>query len=290
MTPDMNLNGSRPTRRGIPADGLLLLLPGVLYALSAIRGKQKQPAWLADIIVVAASLASLAIFANVRHAYDESPPGGPFFGLSAVGLVLALFWMWAIARLTAALNRVPQATGGYLGIVALLMLLLLERAGTTISFFPFAAGAALAGAGLATVPVALKKPAFNLGWSASLAMGFLLAQTVVFGLSDYKWQTTLALTFLVLALPLLDILFYRVKPRPEGSTPRLHEGLMLRGFSPTTGSAALHCRRGLVGHSGLFAVAPDNGRRCGVNHRRASWQCFLSPRAGFCCSFPSPAC
>lgn len=229
----LNLDVSRPTRRGFPADFFLLLLPAAVYALSAIREKRRQPAWLVDIVVVAASLASLAIFANVRHAYDESPPDSPFFGLSTIGLVLSLFCLWAIARLTAALNRVPQATGGYLGVVALLVLLLLHRAGTTISFFPYAAGAALAGAGLATVPVALKKPAFNLGWSGSLAMGFLLAQTVVFGLADYKGQTAVAMTLLVLALPLLDILFYRVKPRPQGSATRLHEGLMRRGFSPT---------------------------------------------------------
>ena len=49
-----------PPSRGIPADGILFLIIAALYALSAIRGKNRQPAWIADILLLIASAAALS--------------------------------------------------------------------------------------------------------------------------------------------------------------------------------------------------------------------------------------
>ncbi len=220
-------------RRGIPIDGYLFLLIALLCTASAIRMRLNKPAWLADIFVLVASLFAIAILGTMRSAYSENPIDGSFFGFSALNFFLTIFLMWAITRLTAALNRVPQASGGYFGVVALLILLFLQKSGSNLSYFPFAAGAAIAGAGLAAVPLAFKNPEFNLGWPAALATSFTLAQIVVFGLPHLTPQTALALCFLILALPLVDVLFYRVRPRLDGKKPRLHEGLQVRGISPT---------------------------------------------------------
>lgn len=224
---------SFPTRRGIPADGYLFLLTAALCLLSVLRLRFNHPAWLADAKVVVASVFAIAILGEMRWAYQATPHSGAFFGFSPSNFALTLFLMWAITRLTTALNRVPQASGGYFGIVALLLLLFLQQSGDALSYFPFAAGAAIGGAGLASVPLALKNPSFNLGWPAALATSFTLAQVVIFGLPHLTPQTALALCFLILALPLVDVLFYRVRPRPDGRKPRLHEGLQVRGISPT---------------------------------------------------------
>lgn len=225
-------NQTLPTRRGIPADGLLFIIAAVLWALSTLRVRLNQPAWLADIKVLIASVLSIAFLGSMQRAY-EAPMNGPVFGFTIGHFALTLFFMWAITRLTAALNRVPQASGGYLGIVALFVLLFLQQSGSNLSFFPFAAGAAIVGAGLATVPLALKNSDFNLGWPSALTTSFLLAQVVIFGLPHLTPQTALALLFLILALPLVDALFYRVRRRPDGRRPRLHEGLQVRGVSST---------------------------------------------------------
>ena len=220
-------------RRNIPPDGYLFLIAAALCFLAAIRMRLNLPAWIADVLVVWASLVALVILGLMRMRYSESPPNGPFFGLTATYFWLTLFFMWLITRLTTALNRVPQASGGYFGVVALLILLFLQQSGALFSYFPFAAGAAIAGAGLATVPIAFKNAKFDLGWPAALTTSFLLAQIVVFGLPHSTVQTALALSLLILALPLVDVLFYRVRRRPDGRRPRLHEGLQARGISPT---------------------------------------------------------
>jgi N-acetylglucosaminyldiphosphoundecaprenol N-acetyl-beta-D-mannosaminyltransferase len=236
-------NSNLPTRRGIPADGYLFLIAAVLGGLSALRVRLNQPAWLADIKIVIASVLCIAVLGEMRRVYSESPLDGPFFGFTAGHFALTLFLMWAITRLTATLNRVPQASGGYFGIVALFVLLFLQKSGSNLSFFPFAAGAAMAGAGLATVPVALKNSQFNLGWPAAFTAGFMLSQAVVFGLPDSTVPTAFALCFLILALPLVDVLFYRVRGNENGPD-RLHQGLQGRGISPTK-IAFLYCAMGL---------------------------------------------
>jgi len=206
--------------RGIlSGEASLLLLTGALYALSATRGALGGPVWIADgLLLIAAYLAT-----QILH----SPY--PLF---------AVAWTWAIARMTAALNRMPQVTGGYLGIVALTLLLLLHFNAHNTGAFPFIASAALAGAGLATMPRALRHPAFNLGWSAALAMGYLLAQIAALGVLRNTAFAILALSLLVFGLPLLDISFYRLRAARRGQdveweekTLRLHEALLLRGLS-----------------------------------------------------------
>ena len=228
-----NNSVSLPTRRGIPADGLLFLLAALLCALSAIRVRLQKPPWLADVMVITASICALAILSALRRAYGTAPLDGPFFGFGALQFCWTLVLMWAITRVTTGLNRVPQASGGYFGVVALFIVAFLHQSGSTLSFFPFAAGAAIAGAGLASVPLALKNADFNLGWPTALTTSFLLAQTVFFGLPDFTVQSALGLSLLILALPLTDVLFYRVRRRGTGDTSRLHQGLQARGLSST---------------------------------------------------------
>jgi N-acetylglucosaminyldiphosphoundecaprenol N-acetyl-beta-D-mannosaminyltransferase len=107
------------------------------------------------------------------------------------------------------------------------------------SQLPLLAASALAGAGLASVPVALKTRTFNIGWSAALAMGFLLAQVSVVGLFKNLTFGIMALLLLVFGLPVLDVSFYRLRAAKRGqkvsweeSRLRLHEVLLKRGLSP----------------------------------------------------------
>jgi N-acetylglucosaminyldiphosphoundecaprenol N-acetyl-beta-D-mannosaminyltransferase len=149
--------------------------------------------------------------------------------------------MWTLTRMTAALNRTPQVTGGYLGIVSLALLVLMKLEWTrTPPFFPVEAAAALAGAGIATVPFAIKKTDFNIGWSAALALGFLLAQIATLGLVKNAAFFMVLLSLIAFGLPLLDVSFFRLRAALRGEQVnvdeqrlRLHEALLRRGIAPS---------------------------------------------------------
>lgn len=231
-----------------PFGALLLLLTGVVYVSCAWRGRSRLPAWLADVFVLLAACA--AIYLLALHLPSGTPvqrsismPRIPFTDryvrLGFWAAPLAVFWMWAVARMMAALNRTPQVTGGYLGLVAGTLLLLGHFSRNPQMAFSPIASAALAGAGLASVPLAMRKTNYNIGWPGALAMGFLVAQIAVVGLSKNMTFAILALLALAFGLPLLDVSFYKLRAARRGEKVeweknqlRLHQALLNRGIAP----------------------------------------------------------
>jgi N-acetylglucosaminyldiphosphoundecaprenol N-acetyl-beta-D-mannosaminyltransferase len=220
-----------------------IILTVALYASAALFSMRRLPPWIADVLLLLAAAASIFVFQQPVISGLSLPISHTYISLGATwSAVLTIAWVWLIARMTAALNRVPQVTGGYLSIVALSLLVFyaLKLQGTQQpSVFPLAASAALAGAGLASIPVALRRPDFNLGWPCALALGFLLARITVIGLTKNLAFAVLAPLLLVFGLPLLDVSFYRLRVTRRGekvsweqSQQRLHEVLQKRGISP----------------------------------------------------------
>lgn len=232
---------------------LWILTIGV-YLLSALRGVAGLPAWIADLLVIAASY--LAIKADPELLLSISASSRPDSGtvpLGPLALPLTILWIWMIARFCAALNRVPVVTGGYLGLVSGLVLLLMTAAGMSQDLFPTTAMAALSGAGLAAFVVSLRSPQLNLGWSSTLAMGFVLGLASARGLLQNTLPAILALALLALVVPLLDVTLVQVRARLRGqnvewsrSRQRLHETLAARGV-PQRKIALLYFVLGLWG-------------------------------------------
>jgi N-acetylglucosaminyldiphosphoundecaprenol N-acetyl-beta-D-mannosaminyltransferase len=227
-----------------PVGLTILLLTGLLYMASAFRGRLKLPPFVADIFVLAAAAAAIFLFKNPQVSGIRLPFSNEYVGLGSLAIPLTILFVWAISRMTAALNRTPQVTGGYLGVVGLTFWLIESFGERVHSPFAILTSAALAGAGLASVPVALRRPDFSMGWSAALAMGFLLAQSALLGLWKNMAFAILALLMLVLGLPLLDVSFYRLRVARRGADVkwqethlRLHEALAKRGLSPLKISA-----------------------------------------------------
>lgn len=211
-----------------------------VYALSALRGIGKLPAWLADVIVILAAIGAVFAEPDSRiQLFTSTRADAPELPLGQLAIPLTVFWIWLTARLSAALNRVPMVAGGYLGVVALAGLLLLSQHSQNPSQFPWMANAALAGAGLASFIVALRNRSFNLGWSATLAVGFLLGCSSAVGLLKASIPGVLTLAVLALGLPLLDVSFFRLRATLRGQKVdwmetrlRLHEALQSRGVAP----------------------------------------------------------
>ena len=196
----------------------LWVLVFAVYVLAALRGLGRFPAWVADVVVIVAAFGATRVahdvivqVSNSTLAADAPPLQlGPFDTLLTVG------WIWAVSRLCASLNRVPAVAGGYLGLFALTIALLIGTQERAVNLFAPAATWALAGGGLAAFAVGLKRPAINLGWSSVLAMGFLVGVATAMGLLKNTLPAMLALGFLALGLPLLNVSIVKVRAHLRG--------------------------------------------------------------------------
>ena len=248
----------------------VLAVCALLYILLAVRGSRRWPPWIADALVVMAALGVIQWFGAPRITGMRLPISQEWIDLGGGATVFTVFFVWSIARMTASLNRTPLVTGGYLGIVAL-TLLAADYLGARQSLasgwevdpaFGTMACTALAGSGLASLLVSIKTRDFNLGWPASFAMAFLLAQIAVASLSKYLAFTIMALLLLVFGLPVLDVSFTHLRAARRGQNvkwqekrARLHEALMERGFSAAKVSFLYLTFAGALCGVGVLVVA-----------------------------------
>ncbi len=221
------------------AGAQLWILAVGIYVLSALRGAAGFPAWVADLIVLGAAYGAIRADGRVLLSVSSSMPDSPALPLGLWAVPLTMGWIWMVARMCAALSRVPSVSGGFLGLLAGLIFLLTGTASATHNSFPPSAMAALAGAGLATFLMSLRFPHLNLGWSATLAMGFVLGVASALELLKNTLPAILALALLALGLPLLDVTLVQVRARLRGQSvewsqtrQRLHEALASRGVAP----------------------------------------------------------
>jgi len=226
------------------AGTVFLFITAALYVLLVLRSWRRLPTWVGDLIIITAATVTLWFIEIPRHFFSfHMPFSNQEIELGVLSLPLAVFWMWLLSRATAALNRTPQVTGGYLGLVALSLLMLyrlMPASARPPFFFPTAATTALAGAGLMSIAVALRRPNFNLGWAASCTLGFLLAYVSIVGLFKGVALAILAPMLLLFGLPLLDVWFVNLRAAQHGEKVvwdtrrvRLHEALQERGLSTT---------------------------------------------------------
>ncbi len=216
----------------------LCFLALLVYVLSAARGLARLPAALADVVVIAAAYGATQIEPRmVLSISTSSQADSALVNLGGLAIPLTVGWIWMVSRLCAGLARVPAVTGGYLGLFAGLIFLLIADQ-TSNSIAP-SLTASLAGAGLAAFAVSLRVPTLNVGWSATLAMGFVLGICSAMGLLQNTLPAIVALAILTLGLPLLNVTLVQVRARLRGndvqwsqSRQRLHETLQSRGVAP----------------------------------------------------------
>lgn len=255
-TPDDITNAPIFPAEFVPGLKFALLCLGV-YVLSALRGLGNFPAWIADGLVIVAAFLAVNASPDVLISLKASSQGdAPTLPLSVgkynLAPALTIAWIWGVARLSASLARLPAVAPGFLGLVAGLILLLVGGFGAGSSFAPFAC-ASLCGAGLTMFVFALKKPDANLGWSATLAGGFLLGIASALGVLNTTLPAIICLAALALGLPLLNVSIVSVRAKLRGKTVdwtqkrvRLDEALARRGVAPRK-IATLYFALGLWG-------------------------------------------
>lgn len=222
------------------SDGIfLLLLAGALYLLTGLRQRLKWPKWISDLCIIVAAFGSLWASHSTTITILSEPNSAQYIYLGKWAMPITILWMWVIVRMTGSLNRMSQVTGGYIGMVALALLILIKLDQRTTHFFPSDASAALAGAGLATIPLAIRNARFNIGRPAALTLGFILAQIATIGLLKNAVFFMMALSVIAFGLPLLDVSFFRLRAALRGEQInidehklRLHKALLRRGVAP----------------------------------------------------------
>ena len=219
----------------------LWILVIAVYVLAALRGLGRLPAWVADVAVIVAAFGATRVAREVIvQVSNSSLANSPSLQLGPLDTLLTVAWIWAVARLCASLNRVPAVAGGYLGLFALTIALLIGTNGRSANLFAPCATWALAGAGLTAFAVALRRPSINLGWSSVLAMGFLVGVATAMGLLKNTLPALIALGVLALGLPLLNVTIVKVRARLRGYNVewsnrrmRLDQALESRGVPRT---------------------------------------------------------
>ncbi|BCM90075.1 N-acetylglucosaminyldiphosphoundecaprenol N-acetyl-beta-D-mannosaminyltransferase [Abditibacteriota bacterium] len=215
------------------------LLTLAVYVLSALRGMGRLPAWIADVIVLAGAFLAVKTSPDALLALRTSASSdAPTIDLGIFAIPFSMLWIWGVARLCASLARLPAVAPGYIGLVAGLMFLVGGFSAGTGQFSGFAC-AALCGAGLVTFVLALKSPNANLGWSATLASGFLLGIASALGVLNITLPAIICLAALALGLPLLNVSIVSVRAKLRGKNVewsqkrvRLDEALAYRGVPP----------------------------------------------------------
>ncbi len=242
-SPDALTNQSLWTPELIIGWKFALLTLGV-YVLSVLRVIGRFPVWVADVLVLGAAWAAVkaapdTLLSLRSSSLGDAPPLLLVLGRHDFTPLLAVVWVWAVARMSASLSRLPAVPSGYIGLVAGLVLLLAGglRAGNA-SFAPFAC-AGLYGAGLTIFVLALKQPTARVGWAASLAGGFLLGIASAQGALNTTLPAALCFAALALGLPIVNFfivgLRYRIRGKalePGRSWVRLDYALSRRGVPP----------------------------------------------------------
>lgn len=213
------------------------LLTFGVYALSALRGAGRLPALVADGIVLVAAFLATTMGALLSIKTGSQSDGPDLVGRAAP--FASILWIWLVARMSASLSRVPAVAPGYLGLVAGLIWMLAGGVGAgTGSFAPFAC-AALCGAGLMAFVLSLQRPDANLGWSATLAGGFLLGSTSLLDPLGTTLPAIVCLAALALGLPSLNVSIVSMRAHLRGESVewsqkrvRLDEALRERRVPP----------------------------------------------------------
>ena len=208
-----------------------------VYVLCALRGVLKLPSWVADVVVLGAAYAATRVSGEVLIQISQSAGGDSGnYELGPFDTVLTILWIWLVSRLCASLNRVPAVAGGYIGLFALTVVLLMGVNALVENPLSPSLAAALAGAGLMAFVMAFRNPQINLGWSSVLAAGFWLGIATSMGLLKNTLPAMIALAVLALGLPLLNVSIVKVRAKLRGHDVewtnqrlRLDQALAARG-------------------------------------------------------------
>ncbi|MDR0249444.1 MAG: undecaprenyl/decaprenyl-phosphate alpha-N-acetylglucosaminyl 1-phosphate transferase [Oscillospiraceae bacterium] len=222
----------------------------IIVALGCVDDIVGLPYWLKLFFQLAA--AFVAVFHNlIIKAFSNPLPFGPdLLNLGAFALPVTIIWIMA---LTNAVNFIDGLDGlacgiSVIGSVSLLVISLVTNEGVVALIM-----AALLGGCLGFLPFNFNPARIFIGDTGATFLGFVLACVSVQGLFKAYTLITFAAPFLILGLPIIDIVVSVARRLISGKNPahadkkHIHHRLIDLGFSQKQAVALLYAISAALG-------------------------------------------
>ena len=238
-----------PEIRGILIGSVIIVALGVLDDLLTIKAGYK--------LIVQVSAALVVVLHGVvieRFSIPNFISDAQFLSLGIWAIPITVFWIVAV---TNAVNLIDGLDGLALGVSSISSVSLVTVALLTGEANLAIIAAAVAGAGFGLFPYNIYPAKIFMGDSGSTFLGFILSSISILGLFKGYAVISIAIPFLILALPLFDTAFaimrriIRKQPIMSPDRGHLHHRLIDLGFDQRQSVTILCIASGLLSLSAV---------------------------------------
>ena len=244
--------------RGILIGAVIIVIVGAIDDVKPIR------AYIKLIFQVIAALVAVLFGVVVDAFLNPFVFSAPeYISLGIFSIPITVIWIVAI---TNSVNLIDGLDGLAVGVstissivMIIIALLVSDLSGAIIL-------AALAGACIGFMPYNFNPAKIFMGDSGALLLGYVLATVSILGLFKFYAVISLAVPFLVLALPLLDTAFAFLRRLLRGKNPlapdrgHFHHRLLDMGLSQKQAVVILYTISGLLGLVAVIVATSDELR------------------------------
>jgi len=183
--------------------------------------------------------------------------------LGVVGIPVTVFWIVAIVN---AVNFIDGLDGLACGVSAISSITMFAVAFMVSDQPVILAMAALAGACLGFLPFNFNPAKIFMGDTGSMFLGFILATVSIQGLFKMYAVVSFAIPFVVLAVPLADIIFSVVRRVAKGKSPfaadrgHIHHKLIDMGLDQKQSVLILYCLSIVLGVISVIMTRTGEGK------------------------------
>ena len=238
----------------------ILLGTLIIIVISALDDIYDLPAWLRLLVQIAAACIPV-FYGNIRIDVLST------FGIGAdpdivldevLSIPVTLIW---IVGITNAVNWIDGLDGLAAGVTGISALSLLAIACILGNPYVAVTMAALAGAIFGFLPYNLNPAKIFMGDTGAMFLGFVLATMSIQGLFKFYLVVGFLVPFLVIGIPLLDMVVAITRRVCHGQSPmasdreHMHYKLIDMGFNQKQTVAILYCVSGIFGIAAIVLAA-----------------------------------
>ncbi len=230
----------------------------VIIVLGCVDDVLRLPAWIKLIFQVAAALIPVMMSESFRIIKLFNPLpfiGGEYIELGFLSIPVSVIWIVAI---TNAVNFIDGLDGLALGVstissVCLLLLTMMTREANLSLIM-----AALVGGCIGFMPYNINPAKLFMGDTGATFLGFVMASVSIQGLFKSYALISFAVPFLILGLPIFDIVVSVFRRLAKGQSPgsadrsHIHHRLIDMGFSQKQAVAILYAISAILGLSAVI--------------------------------------
>lgn len=230
----------------------------IIVVLGCVDDVLRLPAWIKLVVQIAAALVPVLMSESFRITTLSNPLpfiGGPYIHLGIFSVPVSVVWIVAI---TNAVNFIDGLDGLALGVsvISSVCLLLL----TVITGEPNLAliMAALVGGCIGFLPYNMNPAKMFMGDTGATFLGFIMATVSIQGLFKSYALISFAVPFLILGLPIFDIVVSVFRRLSKGQSPgtadrsHIHHRLIDMGFSQKQAVSILYVISAILGLSAVI--------------------------------------